>query len=349
MALREQGRFAEAAVCFTSALRQNPASAQRWCDLGETLLEKGDSELAEFCFRRALELGPNRPAILFRAGNFFYATGREHATLENMAAVLTLVRDYDSLIFRYYTRLILPPSEVWRRGIPPRPVVAQAYFRHLVDTERADLLPTAWQELTSRGCADRHLLADYTDFLLARREIRAAAEAFDTYVGRRVAAGNQVFNAGFENEPVGAAFDWRMVPHEHVLVDCDEEIPYAGSRALRLRFLRKTNLAYHHTAQVVVARPGPWRFQAWVRSDQLTAGRGLGFRIYDGENVARLNHWTDAVRGTSPWRRIEERFTASPETRLFVIEVVCRPLQNGGERPAGTAWIDEVSLVPESC
>src|SRR5437867_829176 len=35
---------------FEEALRRNPASASRWCDLGEALLESGQTERARRCF-----------------------------------------------------------------------------------------------------------------------------------------------------------------------------------------------------------------------------------------------------------------------------------------------------------
>src|SRR5437867_5168809 len=43
----------QAVANFQEALRRNPASASRWCDLGEALLESGQIEKARYCFSRA--------------------------------------------------------------------------------------------------------------------------------------------------------------------------------------------------------------------------------------------------------------------------------------------------------
>ena len=47
----------QAVANLQEALRRNPASADRWCDLGEALLKSGQTEKARTCFSRALELG----------------------------------------------------------------------------------------------------------------------------------------------------------------------------------------------------------------------------------------------------------------------------------------------------
>ena len=39
-------------------LRRNVASPDRWCDLGEALLAVGRIQEAQYCFTRAVELGP---------------------------------------------------------------------------------------------------------------------------------------------------------------------------------------------------------------------------------------------------------------------------------------------------
>lgn len=47
----EDGR--EAVKLFRRALEKDPASASRWCDLGESFLESGDEDKARYCLRQA--------------------------------------------------------------------------------------------------------------------------------------------------------------------------------------------------------------------------------------------------------------------------------------------------------
>src|SRR5213593_4424217 len=62
--------LARAEARFQEALRRNPASADRWCDLGEAWLKSGLTEKARTCFSRALDLGAESIQILWRAGSF---------------------------------------------------------------------------------------------------------------------------------------------------------------------------------------------------------------------------------------------------------------------------------------
>ena len=48
------------------ALRNDPASPFRWCDLAEAYLEEDNIRMARFCFLRGEALGPRNPAILMR-------------------------------------------------------------------------------------------------------------------------------------------------------------------------------------------------------------------------------------------------------------------------------------------
>ena len=68
MALRETGRFAEAAQAFRRAMELSPQEPKYYTYLGEMLLVQGNdagAPEAERLFRRALELQPGNPASRF--------------------------------------------------------------------------------------------------------------------------------------------------------------------------------------------------------------------------------------------------------------------------------------------
>jgi cytochrome c-type biogenesis protein CcmH/NrfG len=65
-----------AVEAFTMALRRDPASPYRWCELGETLLEAGRVGPARYCLRRAVELGGGTPSVLMRAANLHFRLDR---------------------------------------------------------------------------------------------------------------------------------------------------------------------------------------------------------------------------------------------------------------------------------
>ena len=78
----------QAVANLQEALRRNPASADRWCDLGEALLKSGQTEKARTCFSRALELGGESIQIHWRAGEFYFRVNENKAALRCMSRIL---------------------------------------------------------------------------------------------------------------------------------------------------------------------------------------------------------------------------------------------------------------------
>src|ERR1044072_6345987 len=87
------------------ALRREPASPYRWCDLGEALLEDGQKERARYCFQQAQQLAPNLPPIWMRSAFFHFQMEETDAAIRCSARVLQMAADYDQAIFGYYDRL----------------------------------------------------------------------------------------------------------------------------------------------------------------------------------------------------------------------------------------------------
>jgi predicted Zn-dependent protease len=86
-------------------LRAESASPYRWCEMGEELLRTGKAEPAKECFRRAVQLAPNIPAIWMRAVNFYLQVDDIPAALACTVPVLRLTSDYDGVIFGYVNHL----------------------------------------------------------------------------------------------------------------------------------------------------------------------------------------------------------------------------------------------------
>lgn len=88
------------------ALRQEPASPYRWCDLGEALLEdEQKKEKARYCFQQAQKQAPNVPSIWMRLAFFHFQMEETEAAIQCSARVLKMAPDYDQVIFSYYDRL----------------------------------------------------------------------------------------------------------------------------------------------------------------------------------------------------------------------------------------------------
>jgi len=212
----------------------------------------------------------------------------------------------------------------------------------------ADAEPV-WRWGREHSFVDDRLADEYAGFLLAQRRPDAALQAWAAHFGSRSPGfphNNRVFNAGFESELAGATFDWRIERLTGVTVERDNSTSAAGHWSLRIHFQGDENLAYRHVAQRVVVHPGPWRFQAQIRTLDLSTDQGLGFQIVDQEEAARLDVRTQRWLGTRDWTSIDQRLVIPERTRLVEVRLLREPSLKFDNKIHGTAWIDEVRLAP---
>src|SRR5689334_18358625 len=69
----ENSNLNAAIETLRGVVSRNPASAERWVDLGDAFAAAGFTKNAEFCMARALELGSHSADVLVPAGTFYLA------------------------------------------------------------------------------------------------------------------------------------------------------------------------------------------------------------------------------------------------------------------------------------
>ena len=326
---------------FIAALRRDPASPFRWCDLGAALAERGDIEKARLCFARAIELGPTVPAISIRAANFFMQTGHTGEAMRLMAGVLGRTAEYDSVIFGYYRRLGLTTRDVLRDGIPNNRRAVQAYFLSGLLTSDGQQLRNVWNWAASRGFADDGLAKAYLDYLI--RTAPEDAIAFWTgYLGPRsegYGQSNFVFNAGFEADLSGALLDWKLGPPAQAQAVRDRTIVHSGSWSMRIEFHQPGTAI----SQLVVLGPGTYSLEAWIRTAETSSGTTATLRIRDLQDIGRLNVTTSLAAAPPSWALVTTTFVVESPARPFEITVEAPQPADSSELP-GTIWLDDVKL-----
>jgi hypothetical protein len=319
------------------------ASPYRWCDLGEDLLQSGKTEQARYCFRRAVQLAPNIPPIWMRAVNFYLQVDDIPAALACTAPVLRLVSDYDEVIFGDVDHLGQDAGEFLPLIADNRRALA-AYFRHLLAAGDVAKAKAAWPFAKSDG-----LTPEYVDFLLRQHSYGAAVTLWADWAGTH--AGdylhpNRLFDGGFEMEPAGSRLSWRVTPADGVETTRTAEIAREGKWSLQIHFQGSGNPDYHHVEQTAWVLPGMYRFQAWVRTRNLTTDQGLRFHLFDAESPQRLDLTTEQLTGTHDWTLVEKTFLVPSGTNLVTVQLARNASLKFDNKIIGVAWIDAVSLVP---
>jgi hypothetical protein len=338
---------AEAMALMRQALLRDPASPYRWSTMGELLAESGDNDRARYCFRRAVELGPNIPPVLMRAANFHFTHGAAREGLECTRKILGLVRQYDGVVFSTCERMGVRVAEVIAHGMPADKAAHTALLQHLLTGEAAADAAVAWRWLEGLGECDTALTSQYVEFLLKHAAYSEAREVWARRLGRQnpgYPGSNRVFNGGFESEPLKEGLDWRVTPAEGVSADRGTG-GRSGRWSLHIRFEGQSNLDYRHISQRVVAEPGAYRFSAWVRADEVTTDEGVRFRIRDAGRDPRVDVTTAQVVGTTDWTELAAVVVVPAPVRLLAVELIRRPSLKFDNKISGTVRVDDVRLA----
>jgi len=329
------------------ALRRNVAFPDRWCDVGEALLHLGRTEDARHSFSQAVALGPQSPLVFWRTAMFYTQIQEPRRSQEYMEKLLELMPQYKQLVFDTYMSARADVLDSLEYGIPQKSQLPQDYFRYLL---MQDLplpgLKKAWEWLQGHSLADGKLAGDYVDFLSKKGEYRLAAETWRLSAGRHEDAylnSNLVFNGGFESEPLQSGLDWRFSQPDGVRISRDSTVAFSGSSSLQIVFDGENNIDFNSVTHDIVASPGGYHFEAWIRTSELTTDQGIGFRLVDSSG--QMNLQTARVTGTHDWTPIHLDFMLSGAVRLLRLEVVRQPSWKFDNKISGKAWIDNVSLI----
>lgn len=324
-------------------LRRDPAEPSRWQELGVAYQAGGRLDLARACFARALTLAPNSSPTLLMAADFHFDIGEEATALDLVSRSLSDGALMDTAAFADLAYRRVAVDRVVERALPDQRS-AQAYLGQLVATDRPDDAQRVWRWMTSRGYADEVMARAYFGFLVAKDRGDAAARDWGQYVAGRdgdYPETNRVFNGGFELDPTGSPFDWRIDVVPGVAAGWDSEVRYAGRRSLRLRFDGTTNAGELGVGQAVYLPPGRYRLTALVKTAEVTTDQGV--RI--GLSGAGVDVATEDVRGSDDWRTVTQEFDVDAG-RTLRLHVHRRPSIKFDNLVSGTVWVDAVTISP---
>jgi hypothetical protein len=321
------------------ALRRDPASPFRWCELGSSLLDQGRKEEAPRCFERALELGPNLVSNLSLAAQFYSRVDERQNVLRCSARILELSPGYKGSILESYTSSDYQLSDTLNYGLPPDPSIARDYFRVLLRGKEPEPIQQAWQWLAQRSIPDRILTNQYVGFLMEIKDYEQARETWISYLGNgrgTYLSSEFIYNGGFETEPCGSIFDWRISPVKGVEVIRDTGIAQSGKYSLRIEFNGKENPGYLGVGQELVLTPGKYRLSAYMRTEGISTDRGIFLRV--------MNLTSDEMKGSNEWTRVELNLVVL-ETKRVRVEVGRQKSEKFDCLIKGKAWVDAVEMV----
>jgi len=162
-------------------------------------------------------------------------------------------------------------------------------------------------------------------------------------------ADSVLWNGGFESGFHNSGYAWFYDNNTRgVEIQLDSREKHSGSQSLRLTFDGKSDINFAEVCHVVPVTPlGLYKFSAWIRTRDLTTDQGLRFRI-QSMGVGGAPAYTPEVHGTQPWTEVEIPWSADAGANEAQVCIVRFPSDQPDNRIRGAAWVDDVSLVPQS-
>jgi hypothetical protein len=340
---------------FRHALSLDPRSADAWLDLGTVYESEGNAPSARAAYIQASKVYPASAAVAWRYGNFLLRQGDIKEAFAEIRRSVYAEPTRSAEAFSRCWRVDPDVQDVLASVFPPARGPYLDVIRELAAADQVAATLTVWQSLVSihprMSPAD---VISFSDFLMHKGRFSDAHRVWqDTLLLSDVATGDPpgsvLWDGGFESAVHGGGFAWAFpASSPDVQASLDSHQRHSGKQSLRLFFDGKHNPNYDGVCTNVAVHPETtYRFSAWVRTQSLTSDEGVRFRIYSfpGSNSSGFADSQDS-RGTQSWSRIEMPWSSDQDVNRARVCVMRNVSRGFDRRIQGTAWIDDVSLVP---
>ena len=341
---------------YRKAIALNPAATDAWLDLGTAYELDEKMEESRAAYLRAKKSYPSSADVSWRYGNFLLREGERREAYAELRSAIEADPQRAAGAFSRVYRSNPNIDELLAELLPPNPVVYVAVISEAASTKQLAVAKIVWLQLLKL-----HPHLTVRDFEGLVSEMQQAGEFTEA---RRVwdegtatmnlpplfqPQGSVVWDPSFESDVNGSAFSWTFPPiAQSVDIKLDKEEKHSGRQSLRLSFDGKHNPNLEAACIYAVVVPGTrYRFSGWIKTKDLTTEHGVGFRIHSYSNSEAPLVNTKQIYDNNPFTKIDQSWTAGPDIRRVKICVTREPSDNPDVRISGTAWVDDVNLVPE--
>jgi DNA-binding SARP family transcriptional activator len=352
----EQPDAALAEQSYRKAIALNPVATEAWLDLGTAYELDGKTEEARAAYLQGKKSYPVSAEVSWRYGNFLLREGREAQAYAELRRAIEADPKRAAAAFSRAYRVNSNIEQILNELLPPQPSAYVEMINEAVSEGQLGAAKAIWDRLLTL-----HPRLAMRDFEQLVAELLGAGEYDDA---RRVwdqgtstmnlppllePRGSVVWDPSFESNLNGYSFSWQFKPIvQGVSIGFDSAEKHSGSRSLRLAFDGEHNPDLEAACTVAVVQPSTiYRFSGWIKTKDVTTIYGVGFRIHSYGRFEPPAVNTKQIYGNNPFTMIEQTWTTGPDIRRAVICVTREASDNPGVRISGTAWVDDVNLVPE--
>jgi tetratricopeptide (TPR) repeat protein len=351
----EQPNSAMAVESYRKAIALNPLFTNALLDLGMAYEEEGKPDQARVAYLEAKKNYPGSAEVSWRYGNFLLRQEQQVEAYTELRRVVEADPRRAAIVFSraYHSNPNL--DEIMQQLLPANQSVYVYVISEALGSEKLAVAQTVWTQLLALHPRLEMGEVNYlVSKLLQAGDLSAARRVWDQGVATMnlppllQAPGSVLWDPSFESGINGYSFSWHFEPIvQGVSIGLDRSEKLSGNQSLRLSFDGKHNPNLEAACAMGIVQPGStYHFSGWIKTRGITTENGVGFRLRSSDDGSAPVLNTREFHGTNPWTSVDEIWTASPHTHRVQVCVVRDPSDNPGVRISGTAWVDDVNLVP---
>ena len=341
---------------YRRSISLNPFATDAWLDLGTAHELDGNIEEAREAYIQARKSYPTSAEVSWRYGHFLLRQGHQTQAYAELRRAIEADPQRAAAAFSRAYRANPNIDEVLAQLLPAKQSVYIDVINEASSEKQLAVAKTVWAQLLTLH--PRLALRDVDGFiaaLLQAGEYEEARRVWDQQVATMnvppllQTQGSVVWDPSFESGVNGSAFSWVFQPiAQGVNISLDKGEKRSGNQSLRLSFDGKHNPNLDAACTLAIVEPGKtYHFSGWIRTKDLTTDRGVGFRIHSYGNTEAPPVNTSQIYGNNPYTLVEQVWTAGPGIHRVRICITREPSENPDVRISGSAWVDDVNLVPQ--
>jgi hypothetical protein len=341
---------------YRKAIALNPVATDAWLDLGTAYELDGRTDEAREAYAKAKKSYPVSADVSWRYGNFLLRQGEQAQAYSELRRAIEADPQRAPAAFSRAYRSNPNIDELLEQLLPANQRVYEGVLAEALSAKQLAVAKTVWARLLLLHPRLTLLEVDgLVSELLLAGEFSNARRVWDEAVGTmKLPAllplpGSVVWDPSFESGVNGSSFSWVFQPiAQGVSIALDKTEKHSGSQSLRLSFDGKHNPDLEAACTLAIVEPeNTYRFSGWIMTKDHTTEHGVGFRIhsYGRSEAPAVN--TNQIYGTNPFTQIEQTWTAGPDIHRVRICVTREPSDDRTVRISGSAWVDDVNLLPQ--
>jgi Flp pilus assembly protein TadD len=341
---------------YLTALSFHPRSADTWMDLATAYESENDPTAARNAFLHAQNAYPLSAEVFWRYGNFLLRQGELDSAFSEMRRAVEADHRRGAEAFSRSLRAGPGVEKILDRVLPPIGDVYVDVIRDQISEGHTSNALKVWDRLVA--IHPRLRLRDVFTLvgaLMAEKRIAEASRIWDQAVSfagmtdLQGPPGSVLWDGGFESGVTGGGFSW-LFPEgwRHVQFTIDAQEKHSGNHSLRVIFDGEANFNFTGLCHYVPVLPSTaYRFSAWMKTRALSSDQGLRFQLRSVGTEDSSAAVTPDVHGSQPWTRIEIPWTSGKDVQELQVCLLRFESDQAENKIRGTAWVDDVALVPE--